>query len=178
MADSMLVRFEDDLAKRLRDRARLDDKTITGFINDAVRTYLDQLSKAEEQQGAARDQARRRLASLARRLADADHAVRERTDVWEALAAVLNCVELVPVEIEDEKHLDPVTWEQFKYSRLNETGSDDEAQRMFARDYAEIEGRDWTWYLSTGASEEEAKVLWLRQRRRYGIPVPPLKPGE
>lgn len=173
MADSMLVRFDDGLARQVRERARVEGKSLTAFINDAVRTYMDQIAASE---GVERDETRERLARLAVRLADATQAIREKTDVWSALQAVTDCIELVPIG--EEKDLDPITWEQVQYSRLNETGGDAEARRMFAQDYAEIEGRDWTWYLESSRSEEEAKKAWLRQRRRYGLPVPPAKVTE
>jgi hypothetical protein len=68
--------------------------------------------------------------------------------------------------------LDPVTWEQFKVSLLNASGSDEEAKAMFAAGQAEIEGRDWTWYLRIHDSDREAKAAWVRQRLRYGLPIP------
>ena len=79
------------------------------------------------------------------------------------------------MRIEMSHDLDPVSWEQFKHSRLNRTGSDDEAKRMFARDQAEIDARQWTWYRQHYHSDEEAQAAWRRQRLRYGLPVPPVR---
>ena len=69
-------------------------------------------------------------------------------------------------------HLDLVSWEQFKDPRLNRTGSDEEAKRMFARDQAAIDARQWTWYRQHYHSDEDAQAAWRRPRLRYGLPVP------
>ena len=170
MADSMLVRFEDDTARKVRDRAQLQGKSITAFLNDAVQAYLKQIEASE---GVERVWESDQLKVFSERLADASHLIRERNDVWTALQSVVDCIEVMPFE--GERNVDPMTWDQFKQSRLNPSGSDGEARKMFAQDYAEIRDRDWTWYLDTHRSENEAKRAWLRQRRRYGLPVPPPK---
>ena len=47
MADPILVRFDDDVAKGLRERAHQNQKSIASFVNEAVKLYLDQLDKYE-----------------------------------------------------------------------------------------------------------------------------------
>jgi len=169
MADSMLVRFEDETAQKVRRRAKQAGTSITAFLNDAVQAYLDGLDQAE---GDERRQLEARYERFAERLADARHALGER-GADPVLEAVLDCLELLPFG--DERTVDPVAWEQFRSSRLNVSKSDLEAKRMFSQDYAEVENRDWEWYLRTWDSPEAAKRAWLRQRRRYGLPVPPPK---
>ncbi len=90
------------------------------------------------------------------------------------MEALSDCAEL-SLPVPSESDLDPATWQQFKFSELNKSRSEREAQDLFARDWAEIAARDWQWYLRTAATEEEAKILWFRQRRRYGLPLPPIK---
>jgi hypothetical protein len=176
MADSILVRFEDDIAKALRDRVRGEDRSLNRFINDAVQAYLAQLEAKDEQERVRLEWTHERVARFATYLADTKKAITEgqadasqSSEVWAALRALADCVESLPVPMEG---LDPVTWEQFKYSRLNDTGSDQAAQEMFARDAAEIEARDWKWYRQHYATDSEAKLAWFKQRRRYGLPIP------
>jgi hypothetical protein len=175
MADSILVRFEDDIAKALRDRVRGEDRSLNRFINDAVQAYLDGLKAKDEQERVRLEWTQDRLTAFAASLADTNMAITagkadegQNSKVWDALRALANCVESLPVPMEG---LDPVTWEQFKYSRLNETGSDQAALEMFARDAAEIEARDWKWYRQHYPTEAEAKFAWFKQRRRYGLPI-------
>ncbi len=179
MSDSVLVRFPDKLAAEMRERAQSQGKTMTAFINDAVKAYVERLA-AEDAEGAPELKARRmrRLLHLAVRIADMRELIAEASEdegaqsaLVRALSAVADCIELMPVEVEE--NIDPVTWQQFRYSKLNESKGDDEAYRMFASDYEEIEARPWTWYLNTSSSDGEAKIRWLRQRRRYGLPLPP-----
>jgi predicted transcriptional regulator len=169
----MLVRFDDETAREVRERARKDGKSITAFLNDAVRSYLDQKTAFE---GA--DDARR--IRFAVRLADAMDELHRTADPREnnsreLLAAIVDCLELLPVH--GETIDDPVTWEQYKYSKLNPAGSESEARRMFERDYSEVEARPWTWYRKNHESDDLAKIAWLRQRRRYGVPVSPEEVG-
>lgn len=173
MADSMLVRFDDETAREVRERARAAGKSITAFLNDAVRTYLDELAASEGVEGALAEARRLRFAA---RLADAVEAVRsldvtQSAGVGSALGAIVDCLELIPIL--GERVHDPVTWDQFKYSKLNPTGGDREARGMFAKDYREIESRPWIWYRDSHRDDAAAKEAWLRQRRRYGLPVPP-----
>lgn len=70
-----------------------------------------------------------------------------------------------------DNHLDPVTWEQYRHSQLNRSGTDEEARAMFDADTAQIAQRDWTWYRSHYDSDEEARAAWRRQRLRYGLPT-------
>jgi len=171
MADSILVRFEDDLAKQLRDRARQEQKSITGFINDAVKTYLEQLGKIDQGENAAKQRTSEAIRRFGTRLADAHHSIAAKTDPWEALNALLDCIEIRSDE--DADNTERITWDQFLYAPENERGDETEARRLFAVNYNDIAQRDWTWYLQTCDSDDEAKAVWLRQRRRYGIPVPP-----
>ena len=67
--------------------------------------------------------------------------------------------------------LDPVTWEQYRYSQLNRSGTDDEAKAMFDSDRAQVAARDWTWYHDHYGSYEEACAAWRRQRHRFGLPT-------
>jgi len=67
--------------------------------------------------------------------------------------------------------LDPMRWEQFRFSPLNKSRSDDEAKAMFSESQAEIEARDWSWYRGHYESDEEARAAWRHQRLRYGLPV-------
>lgn len=168
MADSILVRFEDDVSKKLRERARQDQKSITGFINDAVKTYLEQLARSDQGHNAELGINVRRLAN---RIADAHHSISEKSDPWDALTALLDCIEIMSAE--EDENLDRVTWNQFLYVAENEQADENVARRLFATQYDEVSRRDWTWYLRTCQSDEEAKAVWMRQRRRYGIPVPP-----
>lgn len=168
MADSILVRFEDDVSKKLRDRARQDQKSITGFINDAVKAYLEQLSRSDQGPKIEPGGDLRRLGA---RLADAHHSIAEKKDAWLALSALLDCVEIMSAE--EGENLDRVTWDQFLYVPENERADEQVARQMFAAQYDEISRRDWTWYLQSCHSDEEAKVVWARQRRRFGVPVPP-----
>lgn len=169
MADQMLVRFDDKTAQEVRERARAAGKSITAFLNEAVRAYLDlNAATAEVEHG--------RLARFAIRFADAANSIERMDDgtqlvVRDALKAIVDCLELIPIqgEIID----DPVTWEQYKYSKLNQKGDESEARRMFAKDYQEIELRPWTWYRAHYDSDDAAKAAWLRQRRRFGLPAFP-----
>lgn len=170
MADSILVRFDDELAKRLRDQARQEQTSITAYISDAVREKLDHFDRAEKVEVAAKQWMSHELRQLGHRLADANRALKERADPWDALAAVIDCIEIISAE--DDAALDRVTWEQYRYSKANEGADDGQARRLFAAERDDIAQRDWTWYLRTSESEDEAKTLWLRQRRRFGIPVP------
>jgi hypothetical protein len=70
-----------------------------------------------------------------------------------------------------EDDLDSVTLEQFRYSQLNRSGSDEEAKAMFDADRAEIAARDWTWYRDSYWSDEAARAAWRHQRLRYGLPT-------
>ena len=168
MADSILVRFEDDVSKKLRDRARQDQKSITGFINDAVKTYLEQLARSDQ---GPKTELGANLRRLGTRLADAHHSISEKSDPWTALTALLECIEIMSAE--EDVALDRVTWDQFLYVPENEQADEKVARRMFATQYEEVSLRDWTWYLRTCKSDDEAKAVWARQRRRYGIPIPP-----
>lgn len=169
MADSMLVRFEDDTARKVRQRAKQAGKSITAFLNDAVEAYLGNLDEAE---GAERLQVGERYEQFAERLAEARRSM-DTHGPDPLIGAILDCLELIPFG--DERVVDPVAWDQYKSSRLNVSKTDAEAKRMFAKDYAEVENRDWEWYLAHWDSPEAAKRAWLRQRRRYGLPVPPAK---
>lgn len=174
MADTILVRFEDDLAKQLRERARHEQKSITGFINEAVKTYLEQLGKIEQGENATKERLRDSARHFEARLADARYALSQQTDPWEALSAVLDCIEIESAENIEVPNR--VTWDQFIYVPENERGDEDEARRLFAAKYDDIARRDWKWYLRTCKSEDEAKAVWLRERRKYGIPVPSARP--
>jgi predicted transcriptional regulator len=170
MADSILVRFDDELARRLRERAQQEQKSITSFISDAVVAQLDQIHRVEGIEVAAKQWMGHEHRQLGNRLADAHRAFKEQTDPWAALGAIIDCVEIISAE--DAANLDRVTWQQFRYSGANNGADDAAARRLFAAERDEIAQRDWTWYLRTCESEDEAKALWVRQRRRYGIPVP------
>jgi hypothetical protein len=165
MADSILVRFPDDISKKLRERARQDEKSITALVNDAVKVFLDQ--PIEPNEGVRPDPVRDKR-SLGFRLADAQHAINKKDDAWKALAALLDCVEISAADNDDG--LERVTWDDFLYVRENEEADANEARRLFKAQYDDVSQRDWTWYLRTCKSEEEAKIVWLRQRRRFGIP--------
>ena len=155
MADSILVRFPDDISKKLRERARQDEKSITALVNEAVKLYLEQ--PIEPNQGSHSNSVRD-MRGLGYRLADAHRAINEKDDAWNALAALLDCIEISSADNDDG--LVRVTWDDFLYVPENERAD-------------AVSQRDWTWYLRTCQSEEEAKTVWLRQRRRFGIPVPP-----
>jgi len=170
MADSILVRFDDELARRLRERAQQEQKSITAFISDAVEAQLDQIQHVERVEVAAKQWMGHELRQLGNRLADAHRAFKEQTNPWAALGAIIDCVEILSAE--DAANLDRITWHQYRYSEANNNADDAAARRLFAADRDEIAQRDWTWYLRTCESEDEAKALWVRQRRRYGIPVP------
>ena len=168
MADSILVRFPDDISKKLRERARQDEKSITALVNDAVKLYLEQ--PIEPNQGSHSNSVRD-MRDLGYRLADAHRAINEKDDAWNALAALLDCIEISSADNDDG--LVRVTWDDFLYVPENERADEIEARRLFKAQYDAVSQRDWTWYLRTCQSEEEAKTVWLRQRRRFGIPVPP-----
>jgi len=170
MADSILVRFDDQLAKRLRERTRQEQKSITAFISDAVLKQLDLLDGVKKIEDTARQRTSQELQQLANRLAEANRSLKEQKDPWSVLAAIIDCVEIMSAD--EQAELDHVTWEQFRYSKTNDGADDAAARRVFAAERDEIAQRDWTWYLRTCETEDEAKALWLRQRRRYGIPVP------
>jgi hypothetical protein len=170
MADSILVRFDDELARRLRERARQEDRSITAFISSAVEEQLDQIHRVEGVEVAAKRSMGYEYRHLGNRLADAHRAFKEQTDPWAALGALIDCVEIISAD--DAANLEHVTWQQFRYSDANNDADDAAARRLFAAERDEIAQRDWTWYLRTCESDDEAKALWLRQRRRYGIPVP------
>lgn len=167
MPDPILVRFDEDVAKGLRERARQSQKSITGFINEAVKLYLDQLDKYELGSAGELGSANRRFED---RLADAHQAIQKKKEPWIALAAILDCIELSSAG----KNLVPdrVTWEEFLYVGGND-GDEIEARRLFKVQYDEVAQRDWTYYLRSCKTDDEAKAVWLRQRRRLGIPIPP-----
>lgn len=167
MADPILVRFDDDVSKRLRERARDEQKSITGFINDAVRMYLDQRVKYDLGTNSELGGAIQRLGA---RIADADEAIKKKKDPWSALAAILDCIEIASAG--EMLIPDRVTWEEFLYVGGND-GNEIEARRLFKVQYDEVAQRDWNYYLPSCQTTNEAKAVWLRQRRRFGIPVPP-----
>lgn len=167
MADPILVRFDDDVAKGLRERAHQNQKSIASFVNEAVKLYLDQLDRYELGSAGEMGSANRRFED---RLADAHQAIQKKKEPWLALAAILDCIELSSAG----KTLVPdrVTWEEFLYVGGND-GDEIEARRLFKVQYDEVAQRDWTYYLRSCKTEDEAKAVWLRQRRRLGIPIPP-----
>jgi hypothetical protein len=171
MADSILVRFPDDISKKLRERARQDEKSLTALVNGAVRLYLEE--PVEPNQGSHANSVRD-MRGLGYRLADAHRSIKEKDDAWNALAALLDCIEISSADNDDGLVREVrEAWDDFPYVPENEQADENEARRLFKAHYDAVSQRDWTWYLRSCQSEEEAKTVWLRQRRRLGIPIPP-----
>ncbi len=71
----------------------------------------------------------------------------------------------------DLDDLNPMRWEHFRSSPINESGSDEEAMAMFHDAQCEVAARDWCWYRRHYGTDDEAQAAWRHQRLRYGLPV-------